>query len=171
MGMGYVGGFEEVISFENLELILPNECATLKKLWEEDGLNTLENCLAVTFCVAESSGNIDEFNFKIQEMCDANVLDENVFCTVEQQQENHIEIRFGLYYQAWNDIISAFEKLQKDYNSPVATLYMSYHLSENGDIYDDISGVFFAIDNVYQLTPFGKAIKNKFERKYYVTYC
>lgn len=50
-------------------------------------------------------------------------------------------------------------------------LGIGYHNSDdNGDRYDDVNGVYFWVDGMYQLTPEGATLKDVVERKSFVTF-
>ena len=50
-------------------------------------------------------------------------------------------------------------------------LAIRFHDSDNqGDCYDDVNGVFWDVDGVYQYSPAGEKFKDFIERKFYVTY-
>jgi hypothetical protein len=50
-------------------------------------------------------------------------------------------------------------------------LELGYHDSEdNGDKYDDISGAYWNVDGMFQLTPEGKKMDKYVNRKFFVTF-
>lgn len=75
-----------------------------------------------------------------------------------------------------NNIDQAFETFQKEFKEKTgATINARYHYSEeHGDIYDEVDGFYFELDfnDLYQLTPVGKALSNNedFKFKFFVTY-
>lgn len=59
-------------------------------------------------------------------------------------------------YAAYQNLIDAFEKETN------LTMGLGFHdQDETGDRYDDIDGAFFWIDGMYDLTPAGKALKDR----------
>ena len=51
------------------------------------------------------------------------------------------------------------------------TLELNYHNSEDqGDRYDDVSGHYWSVDGLYQLSPAGKKLSKIVKRKFFVTY-
>jgi hypothetical protein len=65
----------------------------------------------------------------------------------------------------WNALYKKFEEVTG------LELDIYYHNSEdNGDRYDDVDGVFFAVEGMYELSEAGKKMKDKVQRQLYVTY-
>lgn len=51
------------------------------------------------------------------------------------------------------------------------TLFIGYHSSDdNGDIYDDVDGLYWALGNVYRLTEEAEKVEDLFEDAFFVTY-
>jgi hypothetical protein len=51
------------------------------------------------------------------------------------------------------------------------TLELHYHNSDDeGSCYDDVSGVYWSVDGMYELSPAGKKLSKIVERKFFVTY-
>jgi hypothetical protein len=50
-------------------------------------------------------------------------------------------------------------------------LYIDYHDADNdGDRYDEVVGAFWGVLGMYELTPAGRAIGDKVQRRFFVTY-
>jgi hypothetical protein len=49
-------------------------------------------------------------------------------------------------------------------------LEISYHDEEIGDRYDDVRGIFWSVDGVYQYSEAGEKYKDKISRSFYVSY-
>jgi hypothetical protein len=85
--------------------------------------------------------------------------------------------------KAWNQLANDFEgktKVMTSVNlngvnswaySVGLQLGISFHdIDESGDRYDEVNGVFFYVDGVYQKTPAGKEIGDMVERKFYTQF-
>lgn len=70
------------------------------------------------------------------------------------------------------EVHKAFVNLKKAFEKKTGlSLSIGYHDSENdGDCYDQISGIYWAIDGMYQLTPAGKKMNKYVERKTFVQF-
>ena len=78
-----------------------------------------------------------------------------------------------------NDIYNGFSGLQKyRYEWLLDTfqqytglgLEIGYHDEESGDRYDEVNGIFWSVDGVYQYTEAGDKYKDRISRCFYVTY-
>ena len=50
-------------------------------------------------------------------------------------------------------------------------LSIGYHdAAQDGDRYDEVNGVFWAVDGLYQLSPAGRKFGTKVRRKFFVTF-
>jgi len=50
-------------------------------------------------------------------------------------------------------------------------LSVGYHsIEDNGDRYDEIDGVYWSVEEVWQLTPAGKKYQTRITRQFYVTF-
>ena len=66
---------------------------------------------------------------------------------------------------AYGNLCEAFEK------KTGLKLFINYHDSDNeGDRYDDVSGLFWSVENMYQLSPAGKKMKKYVEHKTFVQF-
>lgn len=74
--------------------------------------------------------------------------------------------------EVWKEAKAAYEELQSAFKEKTGLeLYISYHDSdERGDCYDDVTGVYFYVDGMYQMTIAGETMKDKVERKMFVTF-
>lgn len=71
------------------------------------------------------------------------------------------------------DIVKAYTDLQKAFTKETDLgLYIDFQDPDSGDRYDEISGIYWAVnfDDMYQLTPAGKKIGNLVTRKFYVVF-
>ena len=94
------------------------------------------------------------------------VMDEYDYSWDQIGQEAHHE-QFEV-----DEIKEAYEELQQAFY--VATglkVYAHYHNHEDeGDRYDEVNGLYFHVEGVYQLSPAGERNKDKIERKFFVTF-
>jgi len=49
-------------------------------------------------------------------------------------------------------------------------LMLNDHSEQDADSRDDVTGVFWSVDNVWVMTPYGERMKDKIERKWYVEF-
>ena len=69
------------------------------------------------------------------------------------------------------EVIPAYNLLCEEFNAKTGLeLMLEYHGSDDGDRYDDVTGGFWSIWGMYELTEAGKKLDNLVERKFYVTY-
>jgi hypothetical protein len=132
MGMGYGANYADVISWEEIKKLCPNECHAVEARVEE--LDTsLDGWMAI---LDERSAN--EPTDKDKELL--------------------------------NQLCMAFENATAVGESKLS-LHPMYHSTEDeGDRYDDVSGGFFHVENLYQYSPAGEKIKAAVERKFFVTF-
>ena len=78
-----------------------------------------------------------------------------------------------------SDIYSDFSSIQKYHYEWLLEIFqqhtglgleISYHDEESGDRDDDVSGIFWSVDGVYQYTEAGDKYKDRISRCFYVTY-
>lgn len=66
-------------------------------------------------------------------------------------------------------IVDAFDNLCNEFQEKIGLeLMIKYHNAE--DRGDEVNGVFWAVDGVYQLTPAAEKIKDKIERKFWTVF-
>lgn len=88
---------------------------------------------------------------------------------------NYINYDYGLEMVEEDDIekiIEAWDKLREAFeNQTNLRLYIERHDTDNdGSCYDDVDGGFFTVDGMYKLTPAGKKMGDKVQRKFWVTF-
>ena len=66
--------------------------------------------------------------------------------------------------EAWRALCAKFEEVTG------LTLAVGWHDEDGGDRYDEISGLYFAVDGMYQLSPAGERWKDVVERRQFVTF-
>lgn len=66
-------------------------------------------------------------------------------------------------------IVNAYESLCEDFEKKTGlSLYLNYHDAE--DRGDEVDGMFWCVDGVYQYSPAGEKYKEKIERKFWTTF-
>jgi hypothetical protein len=157
MGMGYGSNFADVIEFEDVEKLCPDEVGSLTKALEKYGV-AMET-LAQAFRWEEPE--LDDLQTAVGEGA-PETLDEKDWDAYEEQGVQEIA-------EAFENLKAAFAQATRVGESNL-TLSIGYHNAEDdGDRYDDVDGVFWAVGGLYQLTPSGKKIGDKVERKFFVT--
>ena len=70
------------------------------------------------------------------------------------------------------EIYSAYQKLYDAFEKKTGLqLFIAYHDSEDeGDRYDDVNGIYWGVNGMYQLTPAGKKMNKYVERKTFVQF-
>lgn len=77
---------------------------------------------------------------------------------------------------AWTALVAKFAEVTRDEyanggTSPGLTLGIAHHNSEDeGSGYDEVNGIFWWVDGMYELTPAGVKCRDFVERKHYVQY-
>jgi len=76
---------------------------------------------------------------------------------------------FAMDEEMEGDFQFSFQRLKNQFHQKTGLdLYLNYH--GDGDRYDDISGRFWGVDGVYELTSSGKKYRDKITRGFYVTF-
>ena len=114
-----------------------------------------------------------EFN-EFLNVCDE---DDTSFDEVAERIQQDDFDNISVYYDQIS--LSLIVKVQEKYLKLCAafkrktklTLELNYHNSEDqGDRYDDVSGHYWSVDGLYQLSPAGKKLSKIVKRKFFVTY-
>ena len=84
---------------------------------------------------------------------------------LERISEGDAESRKNDPHRALQALINAFQT-----KTGGLELDICFHDPENGDRYDEVSGLFFTASEVYQFTPAGEKFKQFIERKGWVEY-
>jgi hypothetical protein len=102
-----------------------------------------------------------EFENFIQALADKDVSLEEFAqeCRDYSEKEEQSE-----YFKAYQILCEAFNKITG------LELYLDFHHPDEGDRYDDIFGVMWCVDGVYQLTKAGKKYQEQIERKFWVSF-
>lgn len=144
MGMGYCASYADTISEEDIKKI----CGVVaEKFFNKFNYNEGEKV----------GRNEDLYAVFAKEACyDCEDLRE--YCVEEEVDE----------------IRKTYNELQKNFNEKTGLdLLINYHYFEEGDRYDEVDGVFWDVNNAYQLTPEAKKLIDsgiKIDRKFYVTF-
>jgi hypothetical protein len=92
-------------------------------------------------------------------------LDENQDETLESFAQNAEDLdEKSKEGKTYIELCEAFEK------KTGLSLYISYHDPDNGDTYDDVNGVMWCVDGVYELTPAGKKHQKQIQRVSWVSF-
>jgi hypothetical protein len=88
-------------------------------------------------------------------------LDIDIEDFAKQYQDNDVQNDDAL--EAWKYLAHAFDTKTKG-----LLLGIGFHdVDESGDKYDEVNGVFFTVDGMYELTPAGKKFNDVVNRKFY----
>ena len=114
---------------------------------------------------------LEELSLFYQAVEDAGTTVENV-ATVVRFKEYDID---DLYIDAPRPVADAYEKLRKAFKARTGlTLFLNHHDSDEGDIYDDVSGCFWELSfsDVYMLTPEAEKLQETipFDIQHYVVF-
>jgi hypothetical protein len=84
------------------------------------------------------------------------------------------EVAEGIQYDEYTSVKvhKKYRKLRAAFKRKTKlTLELHYHNSDDqGSCYDDVSGVYWSVDGMYQLSPAGKKLSKMVERKFFVTF-
>ena len=103
----------------------------------------------------------DQFENFVQALADKNIP------TEEFAQNNQYYSKKERKKKSYKAFLSLCEQFNKKTG---LDLYIDYHNPNNGDCYDDITGVMWCVDGVYQLTKAGKKFQKQIERKFWVSF-
>ena len=69
-------------------------------------------------------------------------------------------------------LIEAYKNLQKAFEKKTGlNLFIDYHSAkDDGDRYDEVDGIYWAVGGMYQLTKAGKNMEKYVNRKFFVTF-
>lgn len=155
MGMGHGSNIVWVIDKKDLKMLVPKEY--------EGFFSTLKDCGCSFEKFAEAYRFDDPDTLEFDERPDG-------FLATDAQDAADT----ALVEAAWSELRTAFEKAtttlygaqQKDY----LFLHVNFHHEDEADRYDDITGVFFTVDGMEQLSPAGETFKGIIEQKSFVTF-
>lgn len=119
--------------------------------------------------------------------CFADTVEQDfIKATCPQEFENFIQalenkdIDLDEFARTWRDYSSKEEKSEsyKAYQTLCEAfrqktgleLYIDYHDPDNGDRYDDVNGILWCVDGVYQHTKAGRKYQKQIQRKLWVSF-
>jgi len=140
MGMGFAAAYADVFPTDKVEELCPDEYAGLLRAAAEN-----------------LDGELDE---------DTSAEDTLRFAVTEYLQFEGGETDAPeAIQQAWRALCAKFEAVTG------LTLAVGYHDSEDaGSRYDEVGGLYFAVDGMYQLSPAGERWRDVVQRKQFVTF-
>ena len=147
--------YADVIEFDDVKAMCPAEADTLERALKNYGVDM--ETLAQVFRWEEPE--LDDLQMAVDEAAQ-DVTD------LDAHEANGVQ-----------EITEAFKALQAAFAKATAVgdshldLSISYHDAEDeGDRYDEVDGVFWAVDGLYQLSPAGQKFGDKVERQFFVTF-
>jgi len=155
--MGFGSNFADVIDFNDVKRLCPAEAKALVKTLKKYGVN-MEN-LAETFRCEEPE--LETLETAISDAAPDD-LDNEAYSRYEEEAIRTIT-------QALETLKAAFAKATAVGKSHL-DLSIGYHDPDDGDRYDEVDGVFWAFDGLYQLSPAGKKFGTEVQRKFFVTF-
>lgn len=169
MVMGYGANYADVISFEALEVIVPQE---------------IQEFQAAMDAVTDAVDGVDPHTFigvaqvrdRVEDSPGTGSLDPAreafIRAAIEEWEEAADEFYPLLreFYDKYLALSAAFTTATRVGDSELE-LYLGYHDSQaQGSAYDDVEEFFFHVDGMYQLSPAGAAIQDQVTRSFFVTY-
>lgn len=144
MGMGYFSNYADVMEESYLHKLCPKEYTNFKN------------------ALASYKWELEDWAKYLNDVTELDLPD-------NLTEEGAFKEAIKFTERCWSDLRNAFCKATAIGKS---NLYidLDYHSPEDGDRYDDVSGAFFVVGGVYELTPAGKKFKNAINRKFYVTF-
>jgi len=158
MGMGYGSNYADVIEFDDVKALCPAEAEALENTLKKYGVGM--ETLAQAFRCEEPE--LDDLQTAVSDDASGD-LDVKDMDACERQGVQEITEAFG-------NLKAAFAAATAVGTSHL-DLYIGFHNAEgDGDRYDEVDGVFWAVDGLYQLTLAGQKFGNKVERRFFVTF-
>ena len=114
---------------------------------------------------------LEELSLFYQAVEDAGTTVENVAAVVRFKDYDIDD----LYIDAPRPVVDAYNKLREAFKARTGlSLFLNYHDSDEGDIYDDVSGCFWELSfsDVYMLTPEAEKLQETipFDIQHYVVF-
>ena len=151
MGMGAVPCSADVISFENVEKLVPAEFKSLKTLLLQRKIGDAWSAFA--YCAQYSFLDIEDVELQF---CLESEIDDNAARELTTQLQD-----------AWDRLTVAFD------NKTGLTLSIYYYNEEDGvwDYRYDEHGCFFCVNGVWDRTPAGEKYKDYIQHCSWTVYC
>lgn len=151
MASGHSANYADVIPQELVQELCPVEWADLVELLASHDLEL------------ETLGKACKFDGSEEDEMRSDV---SGLCATEAEDEQLIQ-----------DLLASWRRLQAAFAKATAVdgagleLFLGHHSQhDDGDCYDEVDGVFFAVGGMYQLTPAGTKFADRIERKFFVAY-
>jgi hypothetical protein len=144
MGSGYGAYWADVMKWDDIKNIVPDEAAAFEQQLQAAGVKMDDFCDAMQ---AEDLGRM-------------NVVADGPDAV--SQAIRQIEV-------AWKRLAESFTRATMVEGAGLE-LSPDYHNPENGDRYDEVEGGFFHVEGVYQLSPAGKKYGDRIERASFVVF-
>jgi hypothetical protein len=143
--MGYGASYADVIEWSEIKRLVPKEAHALARELKKAGVS-MDN-----FCQAMDREHWD-------------------YAEIALDDPGAVEKAIRQITSAWETLAAAFTKATTVEGAGLELVPRFHNADNDGDRYDDVSGGFFHVDGVYQLTPAGRKFAGKIERKFYVTF-
>ena len=115
-----------------------------------DNLNEIvkDNVTILMATLEKEDSSLDEFGQDVEQECD------------------------NVEYELFKKAEKIYHKIQKEFHKNTGLeVYLGFHsVYDNGDCYDDVDGVFWYVEGMYQLSLKGKKISSIVSRSMFVTY-
>lgn len=158
MASGHSANYADTIPQDLILELCPDEWTDLTALLAS---NDLELDTLGKACKFDGSEE-DEMRDDISGRCENEAADEQLIQDI---------------LASWRRLQAAFAKAtevvvdDEGASVPGLELFIGHHSqSDDGDCYDEVDGVFFAVGGVYQLTPAGTQFQDRIERKFFVAF-
>jgi hypothetical protein len=135
MGSGYAAHWADVMEWDDIKLIVPNEAAALEQQLQTAGVGMDDFCLAI------SMDDWDEVKFAVD-------------------TEDGINQAISQIKSGWKDVADAF-KAATTVEGAGLELEPCHHDPDEGDRYDGIERGYFSVEGVYKMTPAGEKYADK----------
>ena len=145
MGMGFGANCVDVIEWSQIKRIVPKEARALARELKKAGVS------------------MDNF-------CQLMDREEWDYAEIKSDDPNAVEKAIQQITNAWETLAAAFTKATTVDGAGLELTPRFHNADNDGDRYDDVSGGFFHVEGVHQLTPAGRKFADKIERKFFVTF-
>lgn len=157
MGMGYGGNYADVVEQAFVEATCPQEWQALQKVLDHYDIG-LES-FARAYQWEEPDGLTDDLDIPEE-------IDSDDMVDIKNWQEQILTA----VTRAWEALRSAFTQATITEGRGLK-LFVGYHDSEDkGGRYDEVDGVFFSVEGVYERTPAGKRFEEHIKRAFFVEF-
>ena len=130
MGTGYAANWADVMTWDDIKSVVPEEAAAFEQELQAAGVE------------------MDRF-------CDAMSWEDLSMLKVAADGEDAAEDMIGRIEAAWKRLAESFTKATTVEGAGLE-LNPRYHDPDHGDRYDEVEGGFFDVEGVYRLSPAGR---------------